>query len=62
MGGGRGEPTVHQTFDLRGAVVTEKLYADMQAMADKAATRGAMGGAQMAQDRMKRSATRKLGR
>ena len=62
MGAQSGGPVVNQSFDLRGAVVTEKLYQDMQAMADQAAVRGAAGGAAMAQERIARAAGRRLGR
>ena len=58
-GAGSGQ-VVHQHFDLRGAVVTEKLYNDMnsiaKAHADDAAVRGASGGAQLAQQQATRNA------
>ncbi|MGT2515659.1 hypothetical protein ACVOMT_16745 [Sphingomonas panni] len=51
-----------QHFDLRGAFVTEKLYADMQAIGDAAAIRGAAGGAQMGYSETKARAGRRLGK
>ncbi|KQM76702.1 hypothetical protein ASE70_07990 [Sphingomonas sp. Leaf22] len=58
-GGPRGNV---QHFDLRGAVVTEKLYSDMLAIGDAAAVRGAAGGAQMGFTETKARAGRRLGR
>ncbi|MBB3691451.1 D-Ala-D-Ala carboxypeptidase family metallohydrolase [Sphingomonas sp. BK580] len=49
-------------FDLRGAVVTADLLAQMNAMADASAVRGASGGAAIAQAEGKASAVKKLGR
>lgn len=57
-----GPPRVSNYFDLRGAVVTEQLYADMQGMAADAATAGAMGGAQMAETEGFERSARQLGR
>lgn len=45
-------------FDLRGAVVTEDLYRQMQAMAQAAAAQGAAGGAVLARADMARRARR----
>lgn len=59
-GGGDSAPRPY--FDLRGAVMTEDLLKQMNAIGDHAAVRGAAGGAQMAQDRITRSASRRLGR
>lgn len=47
-------------FDLRGAVMTESLLAQMNAMADGAALRGAVGGSAMAQSGATRSARRRI--
>jgi hypothetical protein len=52
---------VSQFFDLRGAVVTERLYADMQRIGAQAAQAGALGGAQMAAANQARRAQRRLG-
>ena len=49
-------------FDLRGAVVTQQLLEQMNAIGDGAAIRGASGGAQMAGDRAVKSQRRRLGR
>jgi hypothetical protein len=57
-GGGGG---LVQNFDLRGAVVTEQLYRDMQLMSGRAAQAGAVGGAQMAAANQARRAQRRLG-
>lgn len=45
--GARGGQTVHQSFDLRGAVVTEKLYRDMSAISQSHAMAAAQVGAQL---------------
>lgn len=55
---GRGGASFH--FDLRGAVVTEDLLAQMNAMADGAAMRGAVGGEQLAQRSALRAQSRTL--
>lgn len=47
-------------FDLRGAVMTQDLLAQMNAMSDGAALRGAMGGSGMAQSGVARRARRKI--
>ena len=47
-------------FDLRGAVMTQDLLAQMNAMADGAALRGATGGSAMAQSGVARRARRKI--
>lgn len=47
-------------FDLRGAVMTADLLAQMNAMADGAAVRGTVGGASMAMSRMGRARRRSL--
>jgi hypothetical protein len=58
-GGGRGgAPVMH--FDLRGAVMTEHLLGQMNAMADAAAVRGAMGGSTMALENSARRASRRI--
>lgn len=57
LGGGG---TVKQSFDLRGAVVTEALYAQMQAIGAQAAMRGAIGGSQIAAQDSARRARRRL--
>jgi hypothetical protein len=58
QGGGAGR---RNYFDLRGAVMTEDLLAQMREMADGAAIRGAHGGAMLAQTAGARSARRRLG-
>jgi hypothetical protein len=59
-----GGTVVTQTlsFDLSGAVLTADLLAQMNAMADRAAMRGAAGGSQMAQAAMARRGKYALGR
>lgn len=47
-------------FDLRGAVMTQDLLAQMNAMADGAALRGATGGSAMAQSGVARRARRRI--
>lgn len=47
-------------FDLRGAVMTEELLAQMNDLANGAAQRGAMGGHAMTMDRLRRSGSRRL--
>lgn len=47
-------------FDLRGAVLTQDLLAQMNAMADGAALRGAAGGSAMAQTGVSKSARRRI--
>jgi hypothetical protein len=59
MGGGGG--AVVNNFDLRGAVVTEELYRQMQLIGAQAAQAGAAGGAQMAAQNQARRAQRRLG-
>lgn len=49
--GNRGT-VVHQTFDLRGSVVLEKLYADMQRISQQNAARAAGGALKVAQKGM----------
>ncbi len=58
IGGGSGGTV--QNFDLRGAVVTEELYARMQSLAAQAAQAGAIGGAQLAKQDSARAARRRL--
>lgn len=53
-------PTMH--FDLRGAVVTADLLAQMNAMANASAARGAAGGAAMAEAERVAGGRRALGR
>lgn len=48
------------SFDLRGAVMTEDLLAQMNSMASGAAQRGAMGGHAMTMDKLRRSGSRRL--
>ena len=48
-------------FDLRGAVITEDLLAQMNALADGAAMRGALAGVSMSEQRMARRSRRRLG-
>lgn len=48
------------SFDLRGAVMTEELLAQMNELANGAAQRGAMGGHAMTMDRLRRSGSRRL--
>jgi hypothetical protein len=48
-------------FDLRGAVVTEDLLAQMNVLADGAAMRGALAGVSMSEQRMARRSRRRLG-
>jgi hypothetical protein len=55
LGGG-----VAQQFDLRGAVVTEQLYAQMRAIGAQAAQAGAVGGAALARQQSTREARRRL--
>lgn len=50
------------TFDLRGAVMTEDLLRQMQAMSDQAAVRGAVGGRALTVDHLGRKARRRMGR
>ncbi len=57
---GAAGPAFH--FDLRGAVVTADLLAQMNALADASAVRGAAGGAAMAGTESSAAATRRLGR
>ena len=47
-------------FDLRGAVMTEDLLRQMNAIGDGAAVRGAMGGSALAQQQAARAARRRL--
>lgn len=47
-------------FDLRGAVMTQDLLAQMNNMAASAAQRGAVGGHAMTMDRLRRSGSRRL--
>ncbi|WP_397586681.1 phage tail tape measure protein [Sphingobium fuliginis] len=47
-------------FDLRGAVLTADLLAQMNAMADGAAVRGAMGGSALAQDGIAQRGRRRI--
>lgn len=56
--GGRGGGGTVQNFDLRGAVVTEQLYRQMQAIGVQAAQAGAVGGKQMAAADRARTARR----
>jgi hypothetical protein len=56
--GGRG--AIYQTFDLRGALVTEDVMARIDAAAGQAAVRGAMGGKALAADDRARQARRRL--
>jgi hypothetical protein len=60
MGAGGGGPVVNN-FDLRGAVVTEELYRQMQLIGAQAAQAGALGGRQMAAQDQARRAQRRLG-
>ena len=53
---------VTQNFDLRGAVVQEDLYREMSMIGDRAAARGAAGGAQLSAAQSIASSTRRLGR
>lgn len=48
------------SFDLRGAVITEDLLRQMNAIGDQAAVRGAAGGSRLAQADMARGARRRL--
>jgi tape measure domain-containing protein len=48
------------SFDLRGAVMTADLLAQMNAMADGAAVRGAMGGSALAQDGIAQRGRRRI--
>ncbi|SEM62925.1 Prophage tail length tape measure protein [Sphingomonas gellani] len=57
---GAGGGALH--FDLRGAVVTQDLLDQMNAMANGAAVRGAAGGSQMAQRDLARTRRRSLSR
>lgn len=57
----RGNGRSAMVFDLRGAVMTQDLLAQMNAMADGAAMRGAVGGAGLARQQMARGARRRLG-
>jgi hypothetical protein len=52
----------HFNFDMRGAVVTEDLLAQMNMIGDQAATRGAVGGRALTLDHLGRKAGRRLGR
>ncbi|WP_230770706.1 TIGR02594 family protein [Sphingomonas sp. Leaf4] len=58
----RGPAQVSQYFDLRGALVQEKVYQDMAAMGAQAATAGAAGGAAMGQAEASAAGARRLGR
>ncbi len=57
-----GPAQVSNYYDLRGAVVQERLYDQMRAIGDTAAARGAAGGAQIGYAETKARAGRKLGR
>lgn len=57
--GGGGRPIL---FDLRGAVMTEDLLRQMEAMADGAKVAGAFGGMQLARADLAKRARRRLGR
>ena len=54
--------TVHQHFDLRGAVMTEDLLKQMDEKAARAARSGAVGGAQLARQQQARAARYNLAR
>lgn len=56
LGASNDNPTVVQNFDLRGAIVQEDLYKRLEASADGAAVRGAMGGAALTQAQLRRRA------
>ncbi len=58
LGGGGG--TVVQNFDLRGTIMTEQLYRDIEARGQQAARDGAMGGRLLADGDQKRARRRKL--
>lgn len=57
-GNDNGSASFH--FDLRGAVMTEDLLAQMNAIGNGAAMRGAAGGAQLAQSQRSRAVRRRL--
>ncbi|MFD1950682.1 phage tail tape measure protein [Sphingomonas arantia] len=57
--GGTSSTQMH--FDLRGAVMTQDLLNQMNAMSDQAAIRGAAGGARMAQTNIARASRRRIG-
>lgn len=60
MGGGAGGGTINN-FDLRGAVVTEDLYRQMQQVGMQAAQAGALGGRALAAADRSQRARRRLG-
>ncbi len=57
LGGGS---TLVQNFDLRGTILTQELYRDIEARSQQAARDGAIGGRTMAGGDRKRDARRKL--
>ena len=56
----RGPSGAAMHFDLRGAVMTEDLLRQMQAIGQQAAQQGAAGGAELVRERMGRVARRRL--